>query len=34
VDIKEVRRRWGDTAATAAEIHIKKDEGEGISLIK
>jgi hypothetical protein len=31
--IEEVRRRWGDKAAKAAEIHIRRDEEEGI-LIK
>ena len=25
--IEEVRKRWGDEAARAAEIHILKDEG-------
>ncbi len=24
--IEEVRKRWGDRAAMAAEIHIKRDE--------
>jgi hypothetical protein len=24
--IEEVRKRWGDRAARAAEIHIKRDE--------
>ena len=26
--VEEVRVKWGDEAATAAEIHIKKDEGD------
>jgi DNA-binding GntR family transcriptional regulator len=26
--IEEVRKRWGDRAAKAAEIHIKRDEEE------
>jgi len=25
--VEEVRQKWGDEAATAAEIHILKDEG-------
>ncbi len=25
--VEEVRRKWGDRAARAAEIHIRKDEG-------
>jgi hypothetical protein len=25
--VEEVRRRWGDEAAKAAEIHIARDEG-------
>lgn len=31
--IEEVRRRWGDRAARAAEIHLRRDKGEGIILI-
>jgi len=27
--VEEVRRKWGDRAAKAAEIHIKRDEEEG-----
>ena len=27
--IEEVRRRWADRAARAAEIHIRRDEGRG-----
>ena len=28
--IEEIRKRWGDSAAMAAEIHIRQDlEGEG-----
>jgi hypothetical protein len=29
--IEEVRRRWGERAARAAEIHLKRDE-EGLIL--
>ena len=25
--VEEVRRRWGDKAARAAEIHLRRDEG-------
>jgi hypothetical protein len=31
--IEEIRRKWGDRAARAAESHIRNDEEEGI-LIK
>ena len=26
--IEEIRQKWGDEAAKAAEIHIQKDEGD------
>jgi len=29
--IEEVRKKWGDKAARAAEIHILKDEGKILS---
>ena len=29
--VEEVRAKWGDEAAKAAEIHIRKDEGDILS---
>lgn len=28
--VEEVRRRWGDRTARAAEIHIRRNEEEGL----
>jgi hypothetical protein len=32
--IEEVRKRWGDRAARAAEIHIRRDEEELKEVVK
>jgi len=32
--VEEVRKRWGDKAARAAEIHIRRDEEELKDVVK